>query len=204
MALAGRLEPRVTDRRAARLEIVTVGYRYPGRGRSARGIRLTIEPGETVAIVGRNGSGKTTLAEHLDGLLRPATGRIVLDGERRSATPIGQLAATVGLVFQDPSAQLFERTVVREVSFGPRNLRLDRGRPPLGRALVATGLAEERATNPYDLDLSRRKLVALAGVLAVDPPIVVIDEPTTGRTPTASRGSGARRARGRRSDGDRR
>jgi energy-coupling factor transport system ATP-binding protein len=173
----------VTDRRGARLEVVSVGYRYPAGVEALRGVRLTIEPGETVAIVGQNGSGKTTLVRHLVGLLRPTTGHILLDGEPTVATPTAELAATVGLIFQDPSAQLFERTVEREVGFGPRNLRLEAVDLHVGRALEAVGLADERATNPYDLDPSRRKLVALAGVLAMDPAILVIDEPTTGQDP---------------------
>ena len=147
------------------------------------GVDLRIEPGQRVAIVGRNGSGKTTLAKHLNGLLRPASGRVVIGGNDIASEPVHRLAATVGFVFQHPDDQLFERSVLREVSFGPRNL--GRSADETGRlteaALAATGLADDRATNPYDLDLSRRKLVALASVLAVDPPVVVLDEPTTGQ-----------------------
>ena len=104
---------------------------------------------------------------------------------RRIGQRVDELAATVGFVFQNPDDQLFERTVEREVAFGPRNA----GRPPadvaarVERSLAAVGLTEDRTTNPYDLDLSRRKLVALASVLALDPAVLVLDEPTTGQDP---------------------
>jgi energy-coupling factor transport system ATP-binding protein len=96
---------------------------------------------------------------------------------------IARLAGTVGFVFQNPDEQLFERSVEREVSFGPRNLGIPAAEIGLlvASSLAAVGLADERATNPYDLDLSRRKLVALAGVLAMNPAVLVLDEPTTGQ-----------------------
>jgi energy-coupling factor transport system ATP-binding protein len=121
--------------------------------------------------------------KHLDGLLRPASGRVLLDGVATDGRTIAELAATVGFVFQNPDDQLFERTVEREVGFGPRNVGLPATAVAgaVATALAAVGLTDQRATNPYDLDLSRRKLVALAGVLAMDPQILVIDEPTTGQ-----------------------
>ncbi|MFL5724204.1 MAG: energy-coupling factor ABC transporter ATP-binding protein, partial [Chloroflexota bacterium] len=140
-------------------------------------------PGEAVAILGQNGSGKTTLVKHLNGLLRPASGRILLDGRDTADRSIADLAATVGFVFQNPDEQLFERSVEREVSFGPRNLKVPSAEiaARVTASLEAVGLTDQRATNPYDLDLSRRKLVALAGILAMDPAVLVLDEPTTGQ-----------------------
>ena len=162
-----------------------VSFRYPGGIEALRGVSLDVGPGESVAIVGANGSGKTTLAKHLIGLLRPTAGRVLLDGTPIDGVPVQALAHTVGFAFQDPSDQLFERSVEREVGFGPRQL----GRPAaetsdlVDAALAMTGLSEERATNPYDLDRSIRKLVTLAGVLAMDPALLVLDEPTTGQDP---------------------
>ena len=171
------------DRTGVRAEIEDLVHRYPNGVEAVRGVTLRLEPGEAVAILGQNGSGKTTLVKHLNGLLRPAAGEVRLDGRSTADERVDRLAATVGFVFQNPDEQLFERSVEREVAFGPRNL--DRTPADIARlveeSLGAVGLLEERATNPYDLDLSRRKLVALASVLAMDPAIVVLDEPTTGQ-----------------------
>jgi energy-coupling factor transport system ATP-binding protein len=158
-------------------------HRYPGGVEAVRGVSLTIEPGEAVAILGQNGSGKTTLVKHLNGLLRPDEGRVLLDGESTAGRSVAELARTVGFVFQDPDDQLFERSVEREVAFGPRNMGMTAAdvASRVAGGLAAVGLADERATNPYDLDLSRRKLVALAGILAMDPAVLVLDEPTTGQ-----------------------
>jgi energy-coupling factor transporter ATP-binding protein EcfA2 len=171
------------DRSPIRVEVKDLVHRYPNGVEAVRGVSLSIEPGEAVVILGQNGSGKTTLVKHLNGLLRPAEGRVLLDGEPTEGVTVDKLAGIVGFVFQNPDEQLFERSVEREVAFGPKNL----GRPPeripelVARSLDAVGLTDVRSTNPYDLDLSRRKLVALAGVLAMDPAVLVLDEPTTGQ-----------------------
>jgi energy-coupling factor transport system ATP-binding protein len=180
------LEPAWTpgrDRPPVRIAIEDLVHRYPTGVEAVRGVSLTIEPGEAVAILGQNGSGKTTLVKHLNGLLRPAGGRVLLDGAPTDDRPVAELARIVGFVFQNPDEQLFERSVGREVAFGPRNLGLPAA--DIARlvavSLAAVGLSGEEATNPYDLDLSRRKLVALAGILAMDPAVLVLDEPTTGQ-----------------------
>jgi energy-coupling factor transporter ATP-binding protein EcfA2 len=165
------------------VEATGLVHRYPGGVEAVRGVDLRIEPGEAVAIVGQNGSGKTTLAKHLDGLLRPAAGTVLIGGRDIAGDAVSEIARTVGFVFQNPDDQLFQRSVEREVRFGPANLELE---PRLAaelveRALALTGLADVRATNPYDLGLSIRKLVALASVLAMEPAVLVLDEPTTGQ-----------------------
>ncbi len=158
-------------------------YRYPGDIEALRGVDLEIAPGERVAIVGQNGSGKTTLAKHLVGLLRPVGGSVEIGGDDIVGRPIHELARIVGFVFQDPADQLFERSVEREVAFGPRNLGLvgDALAARVGRAIELAGLDPIRADNPFDLGPSVRKLVALASVLALDPAVLVLDEPTTGQ-----------------------
>jgi energy-coupling factor transporter ATP-binding protein EcfA2 len=172
-----------TDRPPVRVAIEDLVHRYPSGIEAVRGVSLVIEPGEAVAVLGQNGSGKTTLVKHLNGLLRPAEGRVLLDGRPTDDRSIAELAATVGFVFQNPDEQLFERSVEREVAFGPRNLGVaaEAIAERVTSSLSAVGLLAERTTNPYDLDLSRRKLVALAGVLAMDPAVLVLDEPTTGQ-----------------------
>jgi len=165
------------------VEVDALTHRYANGVDALRGVTLRISPGETVAIVGQNGSGKTTLVKHLNGLLRPATGEVRIGGDSLVGRRVDEIAGTVGFVFQDPDDQLFGRSVEREVAFGPRNLRLEPSTIErlVDAALAATGLDDERRTNPYDLDRSRRKLVALASVLAMDPAILVLDEPTTGQ-----------------------
>jgi energy-coupling factor transporter ATP-binding protein EcfA2 len=167
------------------LEVDGLAHRYPNGVEALRGVSLRFRPGEAVAILGQNGSGKTTLAKHLNGLLRPDRGDVRLDGRSTRSVRVDELAATVGFVFQNPDDQLFERTVEREASFGPRNLGWDAStiRRMVERSLDAVGLSDVVDTNPYDLDLSRRKLVSLASVLAMNPAVLVLDEPTTGQDP---------------------
>jgi energy-coupling factor transport system ATP-binding protein len=175
------------------IEVRDLSHRYAGAVDALRGVDLSIAPGETVAIVGQNGSGKTTLIKHLNGLLRPYSGRVEIDGRSTADRAVHDLAARIGFVFQNPDDQLFNSRVDREVSFGPRNLRLDAAEVArrVDLALQITGLVDERATNPYDLDLSIRKLVALAGVVAMDPPVLVLDEPTVGQDGPGKRRIGA-------------
>ncbi|MGZ8438849.1 MAG: energy-coupling factor ABC transporter ATP-binding protein [Candidatus Limnocylindrales bacterium] len=167
----------------AMLETTGLVHVYPGGTRAVDGVDLVIRRGERVAIIGQNGSGKTTLVRHFNGLLRPTEGRVLVDGVDAASRRVAALAASVGLAFQDPDRQIFAGRVRSEVAFGPRNLGLsgadlDRA---IDDALVATGLEGEASTNPYDLGYSRRKLLALASVLAMNTPIVVLDEPTTGQ-----------------------
>jgi energy-coupling factor transport system ATP-binding protein len=156
---------------------------YAGETRALDGVDLVIRSGERVGIVGQNGSGKSTLVRHFNGLLRPTEGRVLVDGEDAAGRRVADLAATVGLAFQDPDRQIFAGKVRSEVAFGPRNLgrrgaELDRA---IDAALSATGLDTDGGTNPYDLGYSRRKLLALASILAMGTPVVVLDEPTTGQ-----------------------
>jgi energy-coupling factor transport system ATP-binding protein len=154
-----------------------------GRVRAIDGVDLRIGIGERAAIIGQNGSGKSTLVRHLNGLLRPTAGRVVVDGVDAAQKTVAQLARSVGLAFQDPDRQIFAGSARAEVEYGPRNLGL-RGaelRSAVDAALAAVGLEGEARTNPYDLGSSRRKLLALASVLAMGTPVLVLDEPTTGQ-----------------------
>ena len=160
-----------------------VSYRYPGGTLALEGVTLQIGAGERVALIGQNGSGKTTLVRHLNGLLRPTSGRVLHDGTDVAGRTVAQLARSVGLAFQDPDRQIFRGTVRGEVEFGPRNLGL-RSRALRGAvdaSLADVGLEAEAGTNPYDLGASRRKLLALASVQAMGTSVLVLDEPTTGQ-----------------------
>jgi len=167
----------------AELRVEGLVHVYDGGVRALDGVDLAIAAGERVALIGQNGSGKTTLVRHLNGLLRPTQGRVTVDGADASSLTVAQLASRVGLVFQDPDRQIFAGTVRAEVEFGPRNLGRSGSalRAAVSEALEAAGLAGDEGTNPYDLGQSRRKLLALASVLAMRTPVLVLDEPTTGQ-----------------------
>jgi energy-coupling factor transport system ATP-binding protein len=167
---------------ALRLERVTHVYQ-PGGVVALRELDLHVAARERLALIGQNGSGKSTLVRHLNGLLRPTSGRVLVGDADAADFTVAPLARQVGLVFQDPNRQVFAGSVRSEVEFGPRNLGL-RGadlRRAVEGALESVGLAGEERTNPYDLGESRRKLLALASVLAMQTPVLVLDEPTTGQ-----------------------
>jgi energy-coupling factor transport system ATP-binding protein len=164
------------------IRIEALSFTYPSGVHALAGVTLSVAPGEKVALVGQNGAGKTTLVKHLNGLLKPTTGRVLVGDWDTRDKSVAQLAAQVGYVFQNPDDQLFQSNVWAELAFGPRNL----GWPPervaqqVNAAMQAVGLAQARDRHPYDLSPSQRKSVALAAVLAMDTPILVLDEPTTG------------------------
>jgi energy-coupling factor transport system ATP-binding protein len=164
-----------------KIEIKDLHYTYPAGVEALRGVSLTIDSGEQVAIVGQNGAGKTTLVKHLNGLLRPGSGSVTVAGWDTKKVPVAQLAARVGYVFQNPDEQLFSRTVAEEVNFGPRNLKLVKAGMLVRDALKLTELTDRKDANPYDLSPTWRKMVALASVISMDTPIVIFDEPTTGQ-----------------------
>jgi energy-coupling factor transport system ATP-binding protein len=172
-----------TDAATAAIETEGLGFVYPGGTEALRSIGLRIGTGARVALVGQNGSGKSTLVRQCNGLLRPTRGVVRILGRDVGRRHVAELAAEVGLAFQDPDRQIFARRVVDEVAFGARNigLRGTRLAEALDRALVAVGLEDQRDTNPFELGFSTRKLLAIASVLVMDSPIVILDEPTTGQ-----------------------
>ncbi len=176
-----RATPPTPAPRAPLIAVEGVSHVYPGGRRALDGVSLTIGRGEFVALVGRNGSGKTTLAKHLNGLLAPTTGRVVVGGHDLRSLALEQLAQRVGYVFQDPDHQLFASSVVDEVAFGPRNVGLpdDEVVRRVDEALAAVGL-EERDADPFLLDKGARQRLAVAAILALRPEVLVLDEPTTG------------------------
>jgi energy-coupling factor transport system ATP-binding protein len=160
-----------------------LGFAYPDGTRALQEVDLLIPAGGRLAIVGQNGSGKSTLVRHFNGLLRPTEGRVLVHDQEVGRRHVADLAAQVGIAFQNPDRQIFAGSVRSEVAFGPRNLGL-RGEElesAVVSALDAVGLRGELDTNPYDLGYSRRKLLTIASVLAMRTPIVVLDEPTTGQ-----------------------
>jgi energy-coupling factor transport system ATP-binding protein len=165
------------------IQISNLHYTYPSGVQALRGISLTIDPGEQVAIVGQNGAGKTTLVKHLNGLLRPTSGLVRVGNWDTREHSVAKLARRVGYVFQNPDEQLFSKDVGTEVAFGPKNLGYsgDQVEALVKEALEMTELSDKTGTNPYDLSPTWRKMVAIASVIAMDTPIVIFDEPTTGQ-----------------------
>jgi energy-coupling factor transport system ATP-binding protein len=157
------------------IEVEAVTHRYPDGTLALDAVSLGVARGEALAVTGPTGSGKSTLIRHLNGLLRPTAGRVVLEGDDIRGLRVAQLAARVGIAFQEPDRQLFCSTVLAEIGFGGRDVEA------VEAALELTGLGPVRDRHPYDLGYSRRKLVAIAAVLAMRTPVVVLDEPTTGQ-----------------------
>ncbi|HLJ34885.1 MAG TPA: energy-coupling factor transporter ATPase [Ktedonobacteraceae bacterium] len=149
-------------------------------------VKLTIERGSCAAIIGVTGSGKSTLVQHLNGLLQPTSGTVIVDGVDVGAkgADLFRLRQRVGMLFQFPEAQLFERTVYADVAFGPKRMQLGKHeiRARVLGALDAVGLPpkEFAQRSPFELSGGQMRRVALAGVLAMTPIILVLDEPTTG------------------------
>jgi len=165
------------------IEIKDLHFTFPAGVEALRGISVNIDSGEQVAIVGQNGAGKTTLVKHLNGLLLPTRGQILIGDWDTTEHSVAKLAARVGYVFQNPDEQLFSKNVGMEVAFGPRNLGFnsEQVQSLVKDALAMTELSDKTETNPYDLSATWRKMVALASVIAMDTPIVIFDEPTTGQ-----------------------
>ena len=147
-----------------------------------RGVDLAVERGEFLALVGANGSGKTTLTEHFNGLLRPQRGRVRVNGEETSGRPVGELARQVGYLFQNPEQQIFSPSVREEVAFGPKNLGLPAGEveTQVEEALAGFRLVDVADSPPAVLGYGLRRRVTLASLAAMDPPVLVLDEPTVG------------------------
>lgn len=164
------------------IRIEQVHFAYPGEVKALNGVTMQIEPGEQVALVGGNGSGKTTLARHLNGLLRPQLGRVQIGGWLTIEHTPAQMARRVAYVFQNPDEQLFRQRIWDEVAFGPQNLGYEPSRVQalVEQALDRMGLSDFKQLNPRDLGYSGRKRVALACALAMDTPVVVLDEPSGG------------------------
>ncbi len=163
-------------------------YAYPDGREALRGLSLTVGCGEKVALVGPNGAGKSTLLLHLNGLLR-GEGEVKVLGRPVIGEEIPHLRAEVGLVFQNPDDQLFSPTVFDDVAFGPLHMGLpaEEVRRRAAWALDQVGMAEAAPRMPHHLSLGERKRVAIATVLAMQPRLLLLDEPTAGLDPRARR-----------------
>jgi len=163
-------------------------YTYPDGTRALNGIDFEAKRGKKTAIIGPNGSGKSTLFLHFNGLYRPTAGEVYVNGEEITDKNIDTIRRTVGLVFQDPDDQLFAPTVRDDVAFGPANLGLSGSEidARVEDVLMMLGIHDLRDRNVDNLSGGQKKTVAIAGVLAMEPDIIILDEPTSGLDPESA------------------
>jgi len=165
------------------IEVQDLYFTYPSGVEALKGVSLSIQNGEFVAIMGENGAGKTTLVKHFNGLLKPVKGKVLIDGVETTKLSVASLARKVGFVFQNPDHQLFSETVEEEIAFALKNFGFNNEtiEKRVTWALNLLGLSHYRKTSPFMLSGGERKRVALASVLAWDPEILILDEPTIGQ-----------------------
>ena len=171
------------------VEARDLGHSYPDGTLALEGVTFTLHHGEAVALVGANGAGKSTLLKHLNGTLRAGAGEVRVGALPITAETLIQIRRTVGMVFQDPDDMLFMPSVLEDVAFGPRNLGLF---PPEAEARARKALQDVGAEHlagkaPYHLSMGEKRRCALAAVLAMEPDILVLDEPSTGLDPRGRR-----------------
>ena len=179
------------------LEVRNLTHTYsagtPFEHKSIDNMNFSVERGEFIGIIGHTGSGKSTLMQHLNGLLKPTSGTVLLDGEdiHKDKKFTRQARFRVGLVFQYPEYQLFEETVYKDIAFGPKNMGLkeeeiDRR---VREAAKLVGLTEKQLeVSPFDLSGGQKRRVAIAGVIAMEPEVLILDEPTAGLDPASRAG----------------
>jgi energy-coupling factor transport system ATP-binding protein len=160
-----------------------VHFSYPSKVEALKGVSLTINDGEFVAIMGQNGAGKSTLVKHFNGLLKPTSGSVRVDGVETTKSSVAALSRNVGFVFQNPDNQLFSETVEEEIAFALKNFGIESEviEKRVTWALNLLSLEQYRKTSPFLLSGGERKRVALASVLAWDPQMLILDEPTIGQ-----------------------
>lgn len=160
----------------------------PFEHKALEDVTFSVEPGEFIGIIGHTGSGKSTLIQHLNGLLKPVSGQVLLDGKDiwSDKQLTRQARFRVGLVFQYPEYQLFEETVYKDIAFGPKNMGLsdDEIDRRVREAADFVGIADEQLeVSPFDLSGGQKRRVAIAGVIAMEPEVLILDEPTAGLDP---------------------
>jgi energy-coupling factor transport system ATP-binding protein len=166
------------------VQVINLNYTYPDGTQALKDINLEISDGEFIAFIGQNGSGKTTLSKCLNGLFKPTSGDVIVDGLNSKTTPIVQMVRRVGYVFQNPDHQLFNNNCWDEIAYGPRNILLpeEEVKERVIEAAQVVGLPEQYFTeHPFFLSKGLRQRVAIASILALRPKLIIVDEPTTGQ-----------------------
>jgi cobalt/nickel transport system ATP-binding protein len=171
------------------IEVRSLVYSYPDGQPALRGVSFTLHAGETVGLIGSNGAGKSTLLLHLNGVLQSSSGELWVHGIQVNAGTLIEIRRQVGMVFQEPDNQLFMPTVQEDVAFGPQNMGLSETevRQVVTQALTTVNAGHLAARAPYRLSGGEKRAVAIAGVLAMSPRVIVMDEPSAGLDPAARR-----------------
>ncbi len=169
------------------IKLEDLHYKYPDGTNALNGINMEIKKGDVTAILGGNGAGKSTLFHHLNGIVRPTKGRVLFNGSPIDYSRKGliKLRQSVGVVFQDPDSQLFSASVYQDVSFGAVNMKLpeDEIRRRVDNAIKRTGIEHLKDKPTHCLSFGQKKRVAIAGVLVMEPDVLILDEPTAGLDP---------------------
>ena len=176
------------DRKETAIKITNLVHQY-GENRGIDGLSVEIKHGELVAVIGENGSGKTTLSKHLNGLLKPTSGDVIVAGMNTKESTVTELANHAGLVFQNPDTMLFEETVEKEILFGLKNIgkKEEECDGIIDGILAEVGLSDKRKVFPRSMSRGERQRLAIACVTAMRPEIIILDEPTTGLDPIEAR-----------------
>jgi len=171
------------------IETQDLCHTYKGNIHALKNISFIAPRNTRIAIIGPNGAGKSTLFKHFNGVLKPTSGKVLIRGEPITKENIREVRRTVGLVFQNPDDQIFSPTVEQDVAFGPMNMGLDDEavRHRVSEALRTVGLSEYRNRVPHHLSGGEKKRVAIAGIIAMEPQVLVLDEPTAGLDPQGVR-----------------
>jgi energy-coupling factor transport system ATP-binding protein len=166
------------------IQVNNLDFTYPDGTKALENINVSIKVGEFIALIGQNGSGKTTLSKLLNGLYKPSSGDVIVDGLNSKTTPIVQMVRRVGYVFQNPDHQLFNNNCWDEIAYGPRNIELpeDEVKIRVEEATQVVGLPKIYfEEHPFFLSKGLRQRVAIASILALRPQLIIVDEPTTGQ-----------------------
>lgn len=164
------------------VEARDVHFNYEATIRALSGVNFSVAKKEFIGLMGHNGSGKTTLAKHLNGLLKPTRGHVLVDGKDTRELSVAQISRKVGYVFQNPEQQIFSRTILEEIAFGLRNLRLpEEGIEGIAaEALEMVDLSKPLSAFPHFLSVGEKHRLAMASAIAMRPDLLILDEPTTG------------------------
>lgn len=172
------------------LEAKNIEYKYPDGTKALNGVNFKVNEGEMVALLGPNGAGKSTLFLHFNGILKPSSGQILIKGKpiKYNSKGLLEVRKTVGIVFQNSDDQLFAPTVMQDVAFGPLNLGLseEEVKKRVKKALKDVGMEGFENKPPHYLSGGQKKRVAIAGILAMEPEVIVLDEPTAGLDPVGA------------------